>query len=78
MTVLLIIVLVALLALVVRSLVLGIKAFKDSHEEGADQGDGTGPTAYQLKQNKYMWARIKFQLAAIAVVALLGALAHHH
>ena len=56
--------------MVVVSLVRGIIAFlKTSKDDLATPGGGATPM--QLQQNKMMFARIKYQAAAILVVALL-------
>lgn len=65
---------VALMIMVVVSLVRGIAAFLASTRDDLEQNRGPGPSALQLKQNRMMFARIKFQLAAIVVVAILAAL----
>ncbi len=66
------IVIVGLMAMVVYSLVRGIIAFMQGTKEdlGRDPGS-TGPSANQLLQNKMMFARIKWQAAAIVVVGIL-------
>ena len=62
---------VILMVMVVVSLFRGLNAFRQNldHEAGLDESSGA--TELQLKQNRMMWARIKYQLAAIVVVALL-------
>ncbi|WP_120716643.1 twin transmembrane helix small protein [Tsuneonella amylolytica] len=74
MQTLLIIVLLALMAAVVYSLVRGIVAFLQSHKADIEDG-GTRQKEMQLKQNKMMMNRILFQGAAIVVVFLLLSLA---
>lgn len=71
MTTVLTIVLLALMAGVVYSLVKGIIAFMQSTKEDLLSAEGSGPTANQLRQNKAMMQRVLFQGAAILVVALL-------
>lgn len=71
MTYLLVLVLVALMAMVVVSLVRGIAAFLQSTREDLERGADDGPSPMQLKQNKMMMNRILFQGAAIVVVALV-------
>jgi uncharacterized membrane protein YjgN (DUF898 family) len=71
MNALVIIVLVALMAMVVISLVRGIAAFLKSTRTDLENPDSSGPSEMQLKQNKLMFARIMYQAAAIVVVALL-------
>ena len=71
MAYLLILVIVVLMAMVVVSLFRGLNAFRQTLDDGADAEEGAGATELQLKQNRMMWARIKYQFAAIAVVALV-------
>ena len=67
---LLVFVIIGLAIMVVVSLVRGIIAFlKTSKDDLATPGGGATPM--QLQQNKMMFARIKYQAAAILVVALL-------
>lgn len=63
-------VIVVLVIMVVVSLVRGIVAFLHSTKADLNQ-TGTGPTANQLLQNKMMFNRIKYQAAAVVVVAIL-------
>ncbi|MGX7894020.1 hypothetical protein [Tsuneonella sp. HG222] len=74
MTTFLIIVLVILMIMVVVSLVRGIVAFLAANRADIDAGS-TRHKDLQLMQNKMMFSRIKFQAAAILVVALLLGLA---
>ena len=74
MQTILIIVLLALMAAVVYSLVRGIVAFLQSHKADIEDG-GTRQKEMQLRQNKMMMNRILFQGAAIVVVFLLLSLA---
>lgn len=67
----LILVIIALVAMTVITLVRGIAAFLQSTREDLEQPESSGPSAMQLKQNKLMFRRIMFQAAAIMVVALL-------
>ncbi len=71
MTYLLVPVIVVLMIMVVVSLVRGIMAFMKSTKTDLERGDGTGATEMQLLQNKMMFARIKYQAAAILVIAVL-------
>ena len=65
-----VLVIIGLAIMVVVSLVRGIIAFlKTSKDYLATPGGGATPM--QLQQNKMMFARIKYQAAAILVVALL-------
>jgi hypothetical protein len=62
---------VILIAMVVFSLFRGLNAFRQSLHEDAGRDRGEGATELQLRQNRMMWARIKYQLAAVVVVGLL-------
>lgn len=66
--------LVILVVMVVVSLVRGIVAFMQSTKIDLETGEGQDASEMQLKQNKAMIARIKYQALAIAVVAILLAL----
>ncbi len=67
---LLVLVIIGLAIMVVVSLVRGIIAvLNTSKDDRATPGGGATPM--QLQQNKMMFARIKYQAAAILVVALL-------
>ena len=70
MNTLLVIVIVVLAIMVVVSLVRGIVAFLQSTKLDLES-DGDRVTEMQLRQNKMMFARIKYQALAIVVVALL-------
>ncbi len=71
MTVFLTLILLALMAGVVYSLVKGIIAFMQNTKDDLNRGDAAGPSPNQLKQNKAMMQRVLFQGAAILVVAIL-------
>ncbi|MEM1194770.1 MAG: hypothetical protein AAGH57_01595 [Pseudomonadota bacterium] len=75
MIVFLTIVFVALAALVVYSLVKGVVAFLKTTKINLESGEGETVTEMQNMQNKAMFARIKYQAAAIAVVVVIGLLA---
>jgi len=75
MTYLLVPVIVVLMIMVVVSLVRGIMAFLKSTRTDLERGDAPGATEMQLLQNKMMFNRIKYQAAAVLVVALLLAVA---
>ncbi|ANY18761.1 hypothetical protein A6F68_00226 [Tsuneonella dongtanensis] len=66
----LVIVLVALMALVLYSLVRGIVAFLQSHRADIEAGSER-QHEMQLLQNKMMFNRIKYQALAIVVVAVI-------
>lgn len=68
-------VLAVLCILVVASLVRGIIAFLKTTKIDLETGEGETVTEMQLLQNKAMFARIKYQAAAIAVVAVIGLMA---
>jgi hypothetical protein len=53
------------------SLIKGIVAFLRTTKIDLETGEGTTATDMQLAQNKAMFARIKYQGLAIAVVAIL-------
>lgn len=71
MTYILIPIVAILMVMVVVSLFRGLNAFRQSLEQDAGGETTSGATQLQLLQNRMMWARIKYQLAAIVVVALL-------
>ena len=75
MTYIFIPVIVVLMIMVVVSLVRGIMAFLHSTKMDLERGDSGGATEMQLLQNKMMFARIKYQAAAVLVVAVLLAVA---
>lgn len=62
---------VILVIMVVVSLVRGVVAFLQSTKEDLNREEGAGATEMQLRQNKMMFARIKYQALAVIVVALL-------
>ncbi len=68
------IVIVILMAMVLFSLVRGIIAFLKSTRTDLERGPNAGPSEMQLAQNRMMFARIKWQAAAVVVVALLLAM----
>ena len=68
-------VLIVLCILVVVSLVRGIIAFLKTTKVDLETGEAETVTDMQLMQNKAMFARIKYQFAAIVVVGLLALLA---
>ena len=74
MTYVLVPIIVVLMGLVVYSLVRGIVAFMQSTRTDLERGDAPGASEMQLLQNKMMFARIKYQAAAVVVVGLLLAI----
>ncbi|MGB3739463.1 MAG: hypothetical protein WA948_08935 [Pontixanthobacter sp.] len=67
----LIIVLVILSVMVVVSLVRGIVAFMQSTKIDLQTGESMDASDMQMKQNKAMFARIKYQALAVAVIAII-------
>lgn len=76
MNTILVILLVLAMIFVVVSLVRGVIAFLQSHHADIESG-GERQHEMQLKQNRMMMNRIKFQFLAIAIVAILLMLNHH-
>ena len=70
MNTLLVVVIIGLAIMVVVSLVRGIVAFLQSHRADIEAGSDR-QHEMQLKQNRMMFARIKYQALAIVVVAVL-------
>ena len=70
MNTVLVIAIVLLAIMVVVSLVRGIIAFLQSTKLDLES-DGDRAMEMQLKQNRMMFARIKYQALAIVVVAIL-------
>jgi Tfp pilus assembly protein PilV len=64
----LIAVLVVLMGLTLYSLLRGLNAFRQTLDANVDP---EGAHQLQLKQNKMMWARIKYQGLAILVVMII-------
>ena len=71
MTYVLVAALVILCIMVVVSLIRGVVAFLQTTKIDLETGEGETATDMQLAQNKAMFARIKYQALAIAVVALI-------
>ena len=71
MNTILVIVLLAMMTMVVVSLVRGIVAFLQTSRADIDNGGDGNLRELQLKQNRMMMARIKYQALAIIVVAIL-------
>ncbi len=66
---------VLLAIMVVVSLVRGVIAFLKTTKIDLESGDGETVTEMQAVQNKAMFARIKYQAAAIAVLVIIGMVA---
>ena len=75
MKTILVILLILAMIFVVVSLVRGVVAFRQSHRADIDSG-GEYQKEMQLKQNRMMMNRIKFQALAIVIVAILLMLSH--
>ncbi|WP_324740575.1 hypothetical protein U8326_12095 [Tsuneonella sp. CC-YZS046] len=73
MNTLLVILVIGLTIMVVVSLVRGIIAFLQSTKLDLESS-GDHATEMQLRQNKMMFARIKYQALAVLVVAVLLAI----
>lgn len=71
MNTLFIIVLIGLCIMVLVSLIRGIVAFMQSTKIDLETGESQDATEMQLKQNKAMFARIKYQALAIVVVGIM-------
>lgn len=71
-----IIVLLAAMVMVVVSLVRGVVAFLQSTKVDLESGEQVDATEMQLKQNKAMMARVKWQAVAIVVIAIMLAVAN--
>lgn len=68
-------VLAVLVIMVVVSLVRGIIAFLKTTKIDLETGEGETVTEMQMMQNKAMFARIKYQFAAVVVVAVIALVA---
>ena len=64
-------IIIVLMIMVVVSLVRGVVAFLKSTKIDLEREEGSGASEMQLRQNKMMFARIKYQAIAVVVVALL-------
>ena len=64
----LILVLVGLMGMTLFSLLKGLNAFRQTIDGSLDP---EGALRLQMEQNRMMWARIKYQGAAVAVVMIL-------
>ena len=67
----LVILLVAAMAMVLFSLIRGVVAFLQSTKVDLQTGEQVDATDMQLKQNKAMMARVKWQAIAIVIIAVL-------
>jgi hypothetical protein len=67
--------LAVLVIMVVVSLIRGVVAFLKTTKIDLETGKGETVTEMQLMQNKAMFARIKYQFAAVVVVAVIALVA---
>ena len=67
----LVILLVAAMVMVLFSLIRGVVAFLQSTKVDLQTGEQVDATEMQLKQNKAMMARVKWQAIAIVIIAFL-------
>ncbi len=77
MTYILIPIIIGLVVMVLVSLIRGIVAFLQSTREDLLHDPSLGPSPMQLKQNRMMFSRIKYQAMAIVAIVLLAAVSHH-
>ncbi len=70
------IILLAAMVMVVISLVRGVVAFLQSTKVDLQSGEQIDATEMQMKQNKAMMARVKWQAVAIVVIAIMLAVAN--
>lgn len=67
----LVILLVGAMLMVLFSLIRGVVAFLQSTKVDLQTGEQVDATEMQLKQNKAMMARVKWQAIAIVIIAIL-------
>ncbi|MXO97098.1 hypothetical protein GRI34_11790 [Erythrobacter aquimaris] len=70
-----VILILAAMIMVVVSLVRGVVAFLQSTKIDLQSGEQVDATDMQLKQNKAMMARVKWQAVAIVIMAIMLAVA---
>ncbi|MBX7513762.1 MULTISPECIES: HIG1 domain-containing protein [Qipengyuania] len=70
-----VILILAAMIMVVVSLVRGVVAFLQSTKIDLQSGEQVDATEMQLKQNKAMMARVKWQAVAIVIMAIMLAVA---
>jgi len=68
-------ILIVLCIMVLVSLVRGIIAFLKTTKVDLESGEGETVTEMQIMQNKAMFARIKYQFAAVVVVGIIAIVA---
>ena len=74
MTYIFVAILIVLMALTLISLVRGIVAFLQTTKVDLENGNAENVAEMQLKQNKAMISRIKYQALAVVVVAVILAI----
>ena len=75
MTYILVAILIVLMGLTLFSLIRGIVAFLQTTKVDLENGSADNVAEMQIKQNKAMIARIKYQALAVVVVAVILAIA---
>ena len=70
-----VILILAAMVMVVVSLVRGVVAFLQSTKIDLQSGEQVDATEMQLKQNKAMMARVKWQAVAVVIMAIMLAVA---
>ena len=75
MTYILIAILIVLMGLTLFSLIRGIVAFLQTTKVDLENGSADNVAEMQIRQNKAMIARIKYQALAVVVVAVILAIA---
>ena len=70
-----VILILAAMIMVVVSLVRGVVAFLQSTKIDLQSGEQVDATDMQLKQNKAMMARVKWQAVAVVIMAIMLAVA---
>lgn len=74
MTYILIAILIVLMGLTLYSLIRGVVAFLQTTKIDLENGNAENVAEMQLKQNKAMFARIKYQALAVVVVVVILAI----
>ena len=74
MTYILIAILIVLMGLTLFSLIRGVVAFLQTTKVDLESGSAENVVEMQLKQNKAMIARIKYQALAVVVVVVILAI----
>lgn len=74
MTYILIAILIVLMGLTLYSLIRGVVAFLQTTKIDLENGNAENVAEMQIKQNKAMIARIKYQALAVVVVVIILAI----